>query len=60
MGEARGTYGRRGWMYTGFRQGNVREVHYLEHADPDGWIILKSAFEKHDEASRGLDCSGSG
>jgi hypothetical protein len=47
-------------VYTGCRQGNVREVHYSEHADLDGWIILKSVFKKHDEVSRGLDCSGSG
>lgn len=47
-------------MYTRFRQGNVRDVRNLEHADLDGWIILKSVFKKHDEASRELNCSGSG
>jgi len=47
-------------VYTGFWQGNVREVHCLEYADLDGWIILKSAYKKHDEASRGLDISCSG
>ena len=38
----------------------MTEVHNLEHADLDGWIILKAVFKKHYEVSRGLDCSSSG
>ena len=30
----------------------MREIHNLEHADLDGWIILRSVFKKHDEARR--------
>ena len=38
----------RGEVYTGFRQGNLRERDYLEEPGVDGKIILRWIFRKWD------------
>jgi hypothetical protein len=48
MSGAYSTYGVKGEMYTGFRCGNLRELHHLAEPVVDGRIKLKGIFKKWD------------